>query len=199
MTLTIPTVLTLFRIALIPVLVLVWYLDYPWTNFAAALIFSVGAITDWLDGWIARRFGMYSAFGAFLDPVADKLAVTVALFLIVQKHPTLFMAILAAVIVGREITISALREWMAEIGERGRVKVAWVGKIKTIVQMVALILLLYFAPIPLGHWMFPTFLVGEILLAVAAFLTLWSGWNYLAAAWPAMRGKPGAASDGKNS
>lgn len=194
MTLTIPTLLTLFRIALIPVLVLVWYLDYSWTNFAAAFIFSVGAITDWLDGWIARRFGMYSAFGAFLDPVADKLAVTVALFLIVQKHPTLFMAILAAVIVGREITISALREWMAEIGERGRVKVAWVGKVKTIVQMVALILLLYFAPIPLagGEYLFPTFRVGEVLLAVAAFLTLWSGWNYLAAAWPAMRGEKSA-------
>jgi CDP-diacylglycerol--glycerol-3-phosphate 3-phosphatidyltransferase len=115
--LTIPTLLTLFRILLIPVLVLVFYLPYKWTNFAASAVFVVGALTDWLDGWIARRYGMYSAFGAFLDPVADKLAVAVALVLIVQHHHTLFMALIAAVIIGREITISALREWMAEIGQ----------------------------------------------------------------------------------
>ena len=132
MKLTIPTLLTLLRIALIPVLVLVFYLPFSWTNFAAAGIFALAAATDWLDGWIARRYEMYSAFGAFLDPVADKLMVAVALFLIVQGHPTPWMALWAAVIVGREIAVSALREWMAEIGQRAKVKVAWIGKFKTV-------------------------------------------------------------------
>ena len=193
MPLNLPNLLTLFRIALIPVLVVVFYLPYPWTNFAAALVFAIGAITDWADGYIARRYGMYSAFGAFLDPVADKLAVTVALVIIVEAHPepgttrSLFMALMAAVIIGREITISALREWMAEIGQRATVRVATIGKIKTIVQMLALIMLLYrvdFAGLPI-------FLIGEVLLALAAVLTLWSGIQYLIAAWPAMRGEGG--------
>jgi CDP-diacylglycerol--glycerol-3-phosphate 3-phosphatidyltransferase len=181
--LTIPTLLTLFRILLIPVLVLVFYLPYKWTNFAASAVFVVGALTDWLDGWIARRYGMYSAFGAFLDPVADKLAVAVALVLIVQHHHTLFMALIAAVIIGREITISALREWMAEIGQKARVKVAVVGKLKTIVQMVALSMLLFREDL----FGLPIFMIGEGLLAIAAALTLWSGYAYMRAAWPAMR------------
>jgi CDP-diacylglycerol--glycerol-3-phosphate 3-phosphatidyltransferase len=181
--LTIPTLLTLFRILLIPVLVVVFYLPYNWTNFAATLVFAVGALTDWLDGWIARRYGMYSAFGAFLDPVADKLAVAVALVLIVQHHHTVFMALIAAIIIGREITISALREWMAEIGQRATVKVAAVGKLKTIVQMVALSMLLFREDL----WGLPVFLIGEGLLAIAAGLTLWSAVAYLRAAWPAMR------------
>lgn len=184
MKLTIPTMLTLFRIVLIPVLVVVFYLPYHWTNLAAALIFAVGGITDWLDGWVARRYGMYSAFGAFLDPVADKLAVTVALFLIVQSHNTIVMALLAAVIVGREVTISALREWMAEIGESGKVKVATLGKLKTIVQMVALAFLLHHEPL----FGIPLLEIGEWLLAIAAGLTLWSGMAYLRAAWPTLRG-----------
>ena len=192
MKLTIPTILTLFRIALIPVLVLVFYLPYPWTNFATAFLFALGAFTDWLDGWIARRYHMYSAFGAFLDPVADKLMVAVALFLIVQGHPTPWMAFWASVIVGREIAVSALREWMAEIGQRARVKVAWVGKVKTVVQMVALLCLLYSVspqkparPVP---WMGETvFHIGDWTLAAAAILTLWSGLLYLRAAWPALR------------
>lgn len=179
---TLPTVLTLLRIASIPVLVVVFFLPFRWTNLAAAAIFALGALTDWLDGWIARRYGMFSKFGAFLDPVADKLAVAVALVLIVQRHPTWLMALLAAVIIGREITISALREWMAEIGQRAKVGVAGLGKIKTIVQMVAIIMLLYFEPIGV----FPTLLVGESMLAVAAALTLWSGYAYLRAALPAM-------------
>ena len=116
---------------MIPVLLLVFYLPYGWTNFAAAAIFGLAAITDWLDGWVARRYQMHSAFGAFLDPVADKLMVAVALFLIVQGHPTPWMAFWAAVIVGREIAVSALREWMAEIGQRAKVRVAMIGKIKT--------------------------------------------------------------------
>ena len=129
MKLTVPTWLTLLRIVLIPVLVLVFYLPYSWTNFAAAFIFVLAAVTDWLDGWIARRYHLYSAFGAFLDPVADKLMVAVSLFLIVQDTPTMWMAIWAAVIVGREIAVSALREWMAELGQRATVKVAALGKI----------------------------------------------------------------------
>ena len=182
MKMTVPTMLTLLRIVLIPVLVVVFYLPYRWTNFAAAFIFAFASVTDWLDGWIARRYHQYSAFGAFLDPVADKLMVATALFLIVQGHPTTWMALWAAVIVGREIAVSALREWMAELGERARVKVASIGKIKTIVQMVALTCLLYREPL-LG---LPVFGVGEWMLAAAALLTLWSGWAYLRAAWPVL-------------
>ena len=192
MKLTLPTWLTLLRIVLIPVLVLVFYLPYTWTNFAAAFIFILAAVTDWLDGWIARRYHLYSAFGAFLDPVADKLMVAVSLFLIVQDNPTMWMAIWAAVIVGREIAVSALREWMAELGQRATVKVAALGKIKTIVQMVALSCLLYastpgsqaLADIWMGRWVF---VLGDWLLAIAALLTLWSGIQYLIAAWPILR------------
>lgn len=191
MKLTIPTVLTLFRIVLIPVLVAVFYLPQSWSNFVCAFVFALGAVTDWLDGWIARRYRMFSAFGAFLDPVADKLMVAVALFLIVQGHPTPWMAIWAAIIVGREIAVSALREWMAEIGQRAKVKVAAIGKVKTVVQMVALVCLLYsispqqMRPVP---WMGETvFHIGDWTLAAAAILTLWSGLQYLRAAWPALR------------
>lgn len=177
--------LTLFRILLIPVLVVVFYLPFAWTNVAAAAIFIVGALTDWLDGWIARRYGMFSAFGAFLDPVADKLSVTFALLLVVERYDTPWMALLSAVIIGREITISALREWMAQMGAHGLVKVANLGKIKTIVQMVAISCLLYQESL-LG---LPIFRIGEWLLAIAAALTLWSGFDYLHAAWPTMRKK----------
>jgi len=192
MKLTVPTLLTLLRILLIPVLVLVFYLPYAWTNFASAAVFGLAAVTDWLDGWIARRFDQFSPFGAFLDPVADKLMVSTALFLIVQGHPTAWMALWAAVIVGREIAVSALREWMAELGQGARVKVATVGKIKTIAQMVALLCLLYsITPDPAAHpqpWMGEViFHIGDWLLAGAALLTLWSGFEYLRAAWPSLR------------
>jgi len=183
MKMTVPTMLTLARIAMIPILVVVFYLPYKWTNFAAAFVFAFASVTDWLDGWIARRYHQYSAFGAFLDPVADKLMVATALFLIVQSHPTRWMALWAAVIVGREIAVSALREWMAELGQRAKVAVATVGKVKTIVQMVAVTLLLYQAPL-MG---IPVFTIGEWMLAVAALLTLWSGYEYLRAAWPSLR------------
>jgi CDP-diacylglycerol--glycerol-3-phosphate 3-phosphatidyltransferase len=184
MKVTVPTILTLFRILLIPVLILVFYVPQPWTNFAAAAVFVLGALTDWADGWIARRWNQFSAFGAFLDPVADKLAVAVALVLIVVYRPTHWMPLLAIVIIGREIAISALREWMAEVGHGRKVKVAWLGKMKTIVQMTAISMLLYRDPI-LGM---PTFRAGEVLLAVAAALTLTSGYNYVRAAWPSLRG-----------
>ena len=191
MKLTLPTWLTLLRIVMIPVLVLVFYLPYKWTNFAAAAIFGLAAITDWLDGWVARRYELHSAFGAFLDPVADKLMVAVALFLIVQGHPTSWMAFWAAVIVGREIAVSALREWMAEIGQRAKVRVAMIGKVKTTAQMIALLCLLYsvspnalVSSIWLGK---PIFHIGDWMLAIAAVLTLVSGVQYLHAAWPSLR------------
>ncbi|RNF83201.1 CDP-diacylglycerol--glycerol-3-phosphate 3-phosphatidyltransferase [Montanilutibacter psychrotolerans] len=183
MKLTVPTMLTLLRIVLIPVLVLVFYLEFKWTNFAAAFIFAFASVTDWLDGWIARRYNQFSAFGAFLDPVADKLMVAVALVITVQSHHTIWMALWAAVIIGREIAVSALREWMAELGERAVVKVAAIGKFKTIVQMVALVFLLYKEPL----FGLPVFAIGEWLLAVAAILTLWSGAAYLRAAWPTLK------------
>jgi CDP-diacylglycerol--glycerol-3-phosphate 3-phosphatidyltransferase len=182
-TLTIPTMLTVLRILLIPVMVLVFYLPYGWANVAASAIFIFGALTDWLDGWIARRYGMFSAFGAFLDPVADKLSVTFALLLVVERHDTPWMALLSAVIIGREITISALREWMAQMGAHGLVKVAVLGKVKTIVQMVAISCLLFQENL----FGVPVFRIGEWLLAIAAALTLWSGWDYVRAAWPTLR------------
>jgi CDP-diacylglycerol--glycerol-3-phosphate 3-phosphatidyltransferase len=187
MKLTIPTILTLFRILLIPVLVIVFYLPGKWTNFAATFVFVLGALTDWADGWIARRWNQYSAFGAFLDPVADKLAVTVALLLIVEVNPSSLMTLLAAVIIGREIAISALREWMAEVGHGRKVRVAWLGKLKTIVQMVAISFLLYRNDI----YDLPVFKIGEVLLSIAAVLTLASGYSYVRAAWPSLHGHDG--------
>lgn len=198
MKLTIPTMLTLARIVMIPVLVLVFYLPYKWSNFASAAVFALAAFTDWLDGWIARRYDLHSAFGAFLDPVADKLMVAVALFLIVQGHPTPWMALWAGVIVGREIAVSALREWMAEIGQRATVKVAMIGKIKTVAQMFALLCLLYSVVPGVKPAAWPgdvVFHVGDWMLAAAALLTLWSGAQYLIAAWPALMADEGKTVD----
>jgi len=183
MRLTLAPILTLFRHALLPVMVIVFYAPFHGANIAASAIFIAAALTDWLDGWIARRYGMTSAFGEFLDPVADKLMVAVTLFLLVQDNPTIPLAVISAIIVGREITISALREWMAEIGERTRVRVAGIGKIKTIAQLVALIVLLYQKDLD-G---FGLFHVGEVLLGLAAALTIWSGIVYIRAAWPVLR------------
>ena len=182
MVLTLPTILTLFRIALLPVMVVVFYAPFHGANVAAALIFLAAAVTDWLDGFIARRYNQWSAFGAFLDPVADKLMVGVTLFLLVQENPTPLLAVTSAVIVGREIAISALREWMAEIGQRKHVNVASLGKIKTVMQIVAIEVLLYQHDLE-GLRLFH---VGEALLVVAALLTIWSALVYLRAAWPLM-------------
>jgi CDP-diacylglycerol--glycerol-3-phosphate 3-phosphatidyltransferase len=176
---SIPNILTLIRIGLIPVFVLVFYLPFSWSHIATAITFSIAAITDMLDGYLARKLGQVSALGAFLDPVADKLMIAVALVLLVQMHPTPLLAIPAAIIVGREIAISALREWMAELGRRTSVAVSVIGKFKTISQMLALLFLLYREPV--GG--FPTTTVGYVLLYVAAILTLWSMVVYLRAAW----------------
>ena len=183
MQLNLPTWLTLLRIALIPVLVGVFFLPVRGANVLSAALFGLAALTDWLDGHLARRFDQTSAFGAFLDPVADKLMVAAALVLLVQAIPTPVMAVAAAIIIGREIAISALREWMAQIGNQGRVAVSTVGKFKTTAQMVAVLLLLYREPV--GG--FPTLEVGLGLLLVAAVLTLWSMFHYRLAAWPVLR------------
>lgn len=179
------TILTLARIAMIPVLVVCFYLPVEWANWATTIVFSVAAITDWADGYVARRFNQSSAFGAFLDPVADKLMVAVALVLLLQDHPTPAFAIPAAVIIGREITISALREWMAQSGQRALVGVQTIGKIKTTFQMTALILLLFRDPLPVLGW--PTFELGYICLWIAAVLTIVSMVLYLKSAWVALK------------
>jgi CDP-diacylglycerol--glycerol-3-phosphate 3-phosphatidyltransferase len=184
MNMTFPTILTLLRIALVPVLVVFFYLPYHWSNLACVVIFVLAAITDIADGAIARHMGQISRFGAFLDPVADKIMVSTALVLLVQRQETyqVIFAIAAAIIIGREITISALREWMSELGERALVSVSWVGKLKTIFQMTAIGFLLYHDDI---GWI-PVALVGELLLYTAAVLTLWSMYTYLRSAWPAI-------------
>jgi CDP-diacylglycerol--glycerol-3-phosphate 3-phosphatidyltransferase len=191
MRINLPTWLTLFRVALLPVMVAVFYMPFPGHNITAAIVFVLAAITDWLDGYLARRMNLTSAFGAFLDPVADKLMVAVTLFLLVESDPTsgwssILLALTSAVIVGREISISALREWMAEIGMSATVKVALIGKLKTIMQMVALVVLI------VQHEKEATALrlyhIGEGLLVIAGILTIWSGIYYLRAAWPILRG-----------
>lgn len=182
MPMTAPLILTLLRIVLIPVLVLFFYLPYHWANLASVIVFTSAALTDWLDGYVARRTGQLTRFGAFLDPVADKLMVATALVLLIQQHPTVVFALAGAIIIGREIAISALREWMAEIGERGLVTVTIVGKLKTIFQMTAIAFLLYREDI----FQIPIAFLGEMLLYISAGLTLWSAWVYLHSAWPAM-------------
>lgn len=182
MRLNLATSLTLLRILLIPVLVLLFYAPWSWTHQAAAMVFLAAALTDWLDGWVARRYNQTSSFGAFLDPVADKLMVAVALVLLVQSEPNRWVAIVAAVIIGREISISALREWMAELGKRAHVTVGNVGKIKTILQMTALTMLLWRDDL----FGLPIYLIGWVLLVISAVLTLWSAGQYLRAAWIAV-------------
>ena len=184
---TIPNILTLLRIVLIPVLVVVFYIPGQWTYQISAAIFGLAAVTDWLDGYLARRWEQTSAFGAFLDPVADKLMVAVALVLLVQDNPSPLFAVPAAIIIGREIAISALREWMSEIGARTKVAVSIIGKLKTTIQMIAILLLLY--KVPVGP--FPTHAAGIVLLYIAAILTLWSMFVYLRAAWPILSGADG--------
>ncbi len=182
-----PIFLTWLRVALIPVFIGLFYLPSSMLADAArnqigTLIFALAAITDWLDGFLARKWGQTSAFGAFLDPVADKLIVAAALILLVDLERT--WAWLAMVIIGREITISALREWMAQLGEHKSVAVAYVGKLKTAAQMIAVLLLLFDAPLMVGV---NTRLLGNIFMVLAAVLTLWSMGYYLKMAAIQMR------------
>lgn len=174
---------------MIPVLVVFFYLPYTWSNIACVIIFSLAGATDWLDGYIARTMNSHSNFGAFLDPVADKLMVATSLVLLTQLHSrdytvtSILFTISAAVIIGREISISALREWLAKMGESSRLKVSPIGKLKTGFQMAAIGFLLYREPL----WIINVPLIGELLLYIAAVLTIWSMVNYIRAAWPAMR------------
>ena len=185
-----PIFLTWLRIVLIPLMVAVYYVPEPWIHatgrdLAATIIFVIAAVTDWLDGYLARKWNETSAFGAFLDPVADKLMVAAALIILVWLDRV--GAILAIVIIGREITISALREWMAEMGARKSVAVSMIGKVKTTAQVVSIPLCLYHAPI--GS--FNTQFHGAGLMYVAAALTLWSMIYYLRMAWPHLKEKSG--------
>lgn len=175
----IPTWLTLLRIALLPIIIVVFYIDAMWARPLCSLLFCLAAVTDWLDGFLARRWQTESRFGAFLDPVADKLLVAAVLILIVEFDHTPWLTIPAIIIIGREITISALREWMAEMGERNKVAVGWIGKVKTTLQMAALAMLLWLhdlAGIPVHN-------LGIVCLYIATVLTIWSMVIYLRAAF----------------
>ena len=186
----IANVLTVARIVMIPLVVVLFYLPYPWAKASAATVFILAAITDSLDGYLARRLGQISALGEFLDPVADKLMVATALILLVGHEPLelrwvkfdprLLITVTAAVIIGREITISALREWMAEVGARRKVAVSSIGKLKTIFQMTGLSMMLFHSDV----WFIPAYELGLLYLVSAAALTLWSMVIYLQAAWP---------------
>jgi CDP-diacylglycerol---glycerol-3-phosphate 3-phosphatidyltransferase len=178
-----PNTLTWMRILMIPGIVVLFYLPYWWAHPAAGLGFALAGITDTLDGYFARKLGQTSRLGAFLDPVADKLIVAAALVLIVSADSRWYVVIMAVVIIGREIAVSALREWMAEIGARGRIKVSLIAKYKTIMQIVGLSMLLF------RHDLLtiPIYKLGLVLTAVAAVLTLWSMILYLRVAWPELR------------
>ena len=184
-----PNILTMLRIVLIPLFVIAYYWPRSWGRELATALFILAALTDWLDGYLARKLGQYSHFGAFLDPVADKLMIAAALVLLVSDPNVLayvydvrLFEVVVIVILGREIAVSALREWMAEVGKRSHIKVALIGKIKTVSQMVAIPFLIWRHKI--GS--IPTFQIGEMLLYVAAGLTLWSMIVYLRAAWPSL-------------
>ena len=180
-----PNTLTWLRILMIPAILALFYLlPYPWADPAACAAFALAGITDTLDGYYARKLGQTSRLGAFLDPVADKLIVAAALVLIVSKDPRWFVVIVAVVIIGREIAVSALREWMAEIGARNRIKVTVLAKYKTIMQITGLSMMLFEHNL-LG---IPIYKLGLLLTAVAAVLTLWSMILYLRLAWPELRG-----------
>jgi CDP-diacylglycerol--glycerol-3-phosphate 3-phosphatidyltransferase len=178
-----PNTLTWTRIAAIPLIVLLFYMPYPWADPAAGLLFAAAGITDSLDGYFARRLGQISRLGAFLDPVADKLIVAVALVLLVSRDPRPLIVLTAVIIIGREITISALREWMAGIGARRKVAVSTLGKYKTTLQIVGLSMMLYRVPIS----SLPTYRIGVVLTVIAAAATLVSMIAYLRVAWPDLK------------
>ncbi|MYB34858.1 MAG: CDP-diacylglycerol--glycerol-3-phosphate 3-phosphatidyltransferase [Gammaproteobacteria bacterium] len=193
--LNLPNSLTLFRIGLVPILVIAYFLDIPYREMVLAGIFLLAAITDWLDGFLARMLGAVSDLGSFLDPVADKLIVACVLVLLASDpdilaqvvHPAVF-SVAVCVIIGREIAISALREWMSELGSRGVVSVSMMGKLKTMFQMISIVLLLYAEPVN----DMPVFRIGEMIFYLTAILTLWSMWIYLKSAFPILVQDPNA-------
>lgn len=176
---SIPNILTFARILIIPFFLLVYYLPFQGANVVTAILFTIACLTDWLDGYLARKLEQSSRLGAFLDPVADKLLVSVALVLLVGDYGTIWVTLPAAIIVSREIAISALREWMAEMGNRVSVRVSNLAKVKTFFQMLSIILLLS-QPVSLTSFIV---IIGLILMYVAVGLTLWSMYSYLQAAW----------------
>lgn len=188
--LNIPNLLTIARILSIPLFILVFYLPYHWSYILAAVLFLLAGATDLVDGYLARKLNQTTKLGAFLDPVADKLMVAVALALLIELHATAWLAIPACVIISREIAVSALREWMAECGQRGAVAVSYIGKVKTVVQIAAITLLL--AVEPQFNESGNILVIGQLaiayfLLYLAVILTLWSMFLYLKAAWPMLK------------
>jgi CDP-diacylglycerol---glycerol-3-phosphate 3-phosphatidyltransferase len=184
------TMLTWFRIAAIPLIAFVFYLPpSEWMRPLACVVFTIAGLTDWLDGYLARRLNLTSKFGAFLDPVADKLMVTTTLVIIVQADPRIIIALVAAIIIGREFTISALREWMAELGARNVVAVSGFGKLKTILQMVGLGMMIWTYPL----YGLPIYEIGMALLIISAGLTMYSMFIYIRAAWPALQDPDGVS------
>ncbi len=179
----VPNAVTAFRILVIPLVVLVFYLPIDWARPASGVLFGLAGVTDWLDGYLARRLNQASAFGAFLDPVADKLMVSTALVLLVQSDPNLLLTMVAVVIIGREIAVSALREWMSALGEGAQVAVTYFAKWKTTLQIFGISFMLYEYP----QFGWPIYGIGMSLLLAAVVLTLWSMFDYLKAAWPVMR------------
>ncbi|MFD0965844.1 CDP-diacylglycerol--glycerol-3-phosphate 3-phosphatidyltransferase [Seminibacterium arietis] len=175
MKLNFPTLLTLFRVILIPFFVIAFYLPFYWSPFLATLIFFIAAVTDWFDGYLARKWNQSTPFGAFLDPVADKVMVIAALSLVMEHYHSFWLTIPALIMISRELIISALREWMAEIGSRNKVAVSWLGKVKTTAQMIALGGLLW-------RYNFTMEIAGFVCLYIAAILTVWSMLQYLKAA-----------------
>ena len=171
----IPNLLTTLRISLIPIFMMTFYYPSEWQYLTTTTIFAIAAITDWLDGYLARKLSQTSHIGAFLDPVADKLIVVVALVLLTESYHSLIIAIPTAIIVCREITISALREWMASCGKSEKVAVSFIGKIKTTIQMIAILLLLFKVP---GFEKL-TSILGYICLYVSTFFAIWSMLEYL--------------------
>jgi CDP-diacylglycerol--glycerol-3-phosphate 3-phosphatidyltransferase len=179
--LNIPNLLTLFRLVLIPFIILAYYWPSENRYLIAAGIFSIAAITDWLDGYLARKLNQSTAFGAFLDPVADKITVTVALVVLVESYAEFWLTVPAVIIICREIVISALREWMAETGKSANVAVSYIGKVKTTMQMGSIIVLLASPPGTLMGF------IGVGMLYAAAILTIWSMVLYLLAAWSQLK------------
>jgi CDP-diacylglycerol--glycerol-3-phosphate 3-phosphatidyltransferase len=180
---SLPNLLTWIRILAIPLIVVIFFLPVGWASPVAGLLFALAGITDYLDGYLARKMGQTSRFGAFLDPVADKLIVATALVLIVTRDPTIQLAVIATIIIGREITVSALREWMSEIGASSKVAVSWFGKWKTTAQIIGISMMLFersIGPVPVYQ-------IGFWLLCIAAALTIVSMVDYLRSAWPALR------------
>lgn len=183
---TIPNIVTVFRVLLIPIFVLVYFLDWQWAREVGAFIFCLAAITDWFDGYLARKLQQTTAFGAFLDPVADKLIVAAALLMITHTYENAWITVPSIVLMLREVYVSALREWMGQKGNRDQVKVSFIGKAKTTVQMLALIGLLSGLETFMGitiYWV----TLGYVLLYFAALLSMWSMIKYSLAAWPHLR------------